>query len=106
MPLSTLFRSLIVGIVGLLAAAPFVPAGTLAAQGVGRVHGRVTEEETGRPLDGARVQLRRSTLVAITDSKGRYVLPRVPAGADTLEVAYIGRQRETAAVEVEAGQEV
>jgi TonB-dependent receptor len=106
MPLSTSFRSLIVVVVGLLAAAPAVPAGTLAAQGVGRVHGRVTEEETGRPLDGARVQLRRSTLVAITDSKGRYVLPRVPSGSDTLEVAYIGRQRETAGVEVNAGEDL
>lgn len=81
-------------------------ARSLAAQGAGRIHGRVTEEESGRPLDGARVQLRRSTLVAVTDSKGRYVLPRVPAGGDTIDVAYIGRGRVARDVSVEAGRSV
>lgn len=106
MPVSSSSRSLIVWLLGVLAAGLVTPAGTVAAQGVGRVHGRVTEEESGRPLDGARVQLRRSTRVAVTDVNGRYVLLRVPAGSDTLEVAYIGRQRQSTVVDVTAGEDV
>lgn len=105
MPIHMSSRSLVVLLLGLIAAGLLAPR-PLTAQGSGRVHGRVTEEETGRPLDGARVQLLRSTLVAVTDVNGRYVLPRVPAGSDTLEVAYIGRQRQSAAVQVAAGQNV
>ena len=105
MPVLMSSRTLVALLLGALAGL-LVPAGPLAAQGSGRIHGRVTEEETGRPLDGARVQLQRSTLVAITDVNGRYVLPRVPAGSDTLEVAYIGRQRQSAAVQVAPGQNV
>jgi TonB-dependent receptor len=106
MPVPSSCKSLVVALLGLVAAGLLTPARPLAAQGVGRIHGRVTEEETGRPLDGARVQLRRSTLVAITDSKGRFILPRVPAGSDTLEVAYIGRQRQATPVAVGAGEDV
>ena len=106
MPVPSSCQSLVVALLGLVAAGMSIPAGPLAAQGVGRIHGRVTEEETGRALDGARVQLRRSTLVAVTDSKGRFILPRVPAGTDTLEVAYIGRQRQAQAVQVGAGEDI
>jgi TonB-dependent receptor len=105
MLLSPTSASLAVALVGLLTSPLLLSAGGLAAQSLGRVHGRVTEEETGRSLEGARVQLRRSTLIAISDAKGRYVLPRVPATSDTIEVAYIGRQRETAPVEIVAGQD-
>ena len=76
----------------------------LRAQGTGRIQGKITEAETGRPLDGARVQLRRSSLIAVTDHQGRYVIPRAPAGSDTIEVAYIGRQRLVQPVEVTAGR--
>ena len=106
MPVEMSSRSLVVLLLGLVGAGLLVPAHMLEAQGVGRIHGRVTEEETGRPLDGARVQLARSTLVAVTDVNGRYVLPRVPAGSDTLEVAYIGRQRQSTVVQVAPGENV
>ena len=104
MPVPWSSRSLMLALLASVAAGLLTPVRQVAAQGVGRIHGRVTEEESGRPLDGARVQLRRSTFVAITDSKGRYMLPRVPAGSDTLDVAYIGRQRQGNAVTVADGQ--
>ena len=106
MPASSSSRSLIVALLAVVATGLLAAVTPLAAQGLGRVHGRVTEEESGRPLDGARIELRRSALVAITDSRGRYVLPRVPAGEDTLEVAYIGRQRQARVVSVAGGQSV
>ncbi|HKT60789.1 MAG TPA: TonB-dependent receptor [Gemmatimonadales bacterium] len=101
----SLFRSLLpLGPLALVAITLLVAAVPLAAQGIGRVQGRVTESESDRGLEGARVTLRRSTLVAVTDAKGHYVLPRVPVGADTIEVAYIGRQRQSQAVTVGPGQ--
>ena len=106
MPVPSSCKSLVVTLLGLMVAGLVIPARQLAAQGAGRIHGRVTEEESGRGLDGARVQLRRSSLIATTDSRGRFVMPRVPTGMDTLEVAYIGRQRQVRAVEVGPGENV
>jgi TonB-dependent receptor len=70
-------------------------ATTLAGQGSSHLSGRVLEAESGRPLDGARVHLRRAGLAAVTDAQGRFLFPRVPGGTDTLDVAYIGRQAQS-----------
>lgn len=86
-----------------LAVALFMAAAPLAAQGSGRVQGRVLDSEGGRPLEGARVRLSRSGLYGITDQQGRYVIPRVPAGRDTISVAYIGREPQARVVNVAAG---
>ena len=87
----------------MLAVALFMAAAPLAAQGSGRVQGRVLDSEGGRPLEGARVRLSRSGLYGITDQQGRYVIPRVPAGRDTISVAYIGREPQARVVNVAAG---
>ena len=102
MPAAT-FRLLTAG-ASVLLAAMFLAAAPLAAQGAGRVQGRVLEAESGRPLEGARVRLSRSGLFGITDQQGRYVIPRVPAGTDTISVAYIGREPQARLVAVAAGQ--
>ncbi len=94
MPAFPWFQSHVVGLLLGFAVVCAVPLDAVQAQGTGRIQGKVIETETDRPLGGARVQLRRSTLVAITDHRGSYVIPRAPAGTDTLEVAYIGRQRQ------------
>lgn len=93
---------LLVGFAGLLATLAW--AAPAQAQGAGRVQGKVTEEESGRPLEGARVRMGRSGLVAVTDQQGRFVIPRAPAGSDTLTVAYIGREQQGQVVNVRAGQ--
>jgi hypothetical protein len=80
-----------------------ISAWSRRAQDYGRVEGLVRATDTGRGLEGARVSLRRSTLKAVTDATGRYRLPRVPAGTDTLEVSYIGRQRTTQEIVVRPG---
>jgi TonB-dependent receptor len=104
----SLSRSLIVVPLALVAVALLAAAAPLGAQSpeAGRVQGRITGTESEHGLEGARVTLRRSTLVAVTDAKGYYVLPRVPTGTDTLDVAYIGRERLSQVVNVAAGQAV
>ena len=99
MPVSMSSRSMIVALLTLFAGwlATAAPA---AAQGSGHVSGKVLEAESGRPLDGARVHLRRAGLVAVTDAQGRYVFARVPGGLDTVDVAYIGRQAQSREVTV------
>lgn len=101
MPAAT-SRSLAAGAFVLLAAL-FTVAAPLAAQDAGRVQGRVLEAETNRPLEGARVRLHRSGLVAVTDQQGRFVIPRAPAGSDTLSVAYIGREPQARVVTIGRG---
>ncbi|MDQ2670887.1 MAG: TonB-dependent receptor [Gemmatimonadota bacterium] len=93
---------LIIGLSGLFAA--LLSAAPAAAQGSGRIQGRVTEAETGRPLEGARVRLSESGLAGVTDQQGRYVITRVPAGTDTISVAYIGREPQAQLIAVRAGQ--
>ncbi|HKU61104.1 MAG TPA: TonB-dependent receptor [Gemmatimonadales bacterium] len=101
-----LSRLLLVGPLALAAITLLTTVAPLMAQDAGRIQGRISGAENDRALEGARVTLRRSTLVAVTDAKGNYVLPRVPAGTDTLDVAYIGRERLSQVVTVEAGQAV
>ena len=99
MPVATSSRTLTAALLGMIGAWLLaVPA--LAAQGSSHLGGRVVEAESGRPLDGARVHLRRAGLAAVTNAQGRYLFPRVPAGVDTVEVAYIGRQAESREVTV------
>ena len=95
MPVSTSSRMLTAGLHTLVVGGFLAMAQEVAAQGASHVSGKVVEAESGRPLDGARVHLRRAGLAAITDAQGRFVFPRVSAGVDTVEVAYIGRQAQS-----------
>jgi iron complex outermembrane receptor protein len=69
-------------IVGMIAAAP--------ARGEGEVKGRVTDRESGRPVAGANVTVRGTTLGTVTDSTGTFRLTGVPAGPVTLRVFFLG----------------
>src|SRR5262245_29618011 len=81
-----------------------VTAASLAAQEYGRVTGRVTSSESKQTLEGARVTVPGTSLSAITDASGHYLLARVPAGAQTIQVAAIGRTPATRQVTVRANQ--
>jgi TonB-dependent receptor len=84
-----------------------IPAtfGALHAQeGYGRVAGRVVQAETGEGLTGAQVVVAGTSIGVVTDENGRYLLPRVPAGSQTLEATYLGRSTGTASVNVSAEQ--
>ena len=80
-------------------------AGALQAQGgYGRVSGRVVQAGSGEALTGAQVVVGGTSIGAVTDENGRYFLPRVPAGSQTIEVTYLGRSTATQTVTVADGQ--
>ncbi|HET6616467.1 MAG TPA: TonB-dependent receptor [Gemmatimonadota bacterium] len=79
-------------------------ASSLQAQEYGRVSGRVLQAEDGAPLTGAQVVVSGTSIGTVTDDHGRYLLLRVPAGAQTLEATYLGRTSATSSVTVTPGQ--
>ena len=65
-------------------------AAEVAAQGTGRIVGRVVEAEQGAPVAGATVELVGVDRSAVTAIDGRYILEQVPAGPASLRVRMIG----------------
>ncbi len=74
----------------------------LEAQQVGRVSGLVTAT-TGQPLAGAQVSIPGTTIGALADGRGRYVLSGVPAGEVTVEARFIGYSARTLTVTLAPG---
>ncbi len=56
----------------------------------GKIIGRVTNKETGEPLIGANILILGTTLGAMTDADGRYVLLNVLPGTYSLRISFIG----------------
>ena len=54
-----------------------------AAQGVGRIEGRVTGKN-GRGIGGVSVVINEISAAELTDSKGNFAFPRVPPGTYSL----------------------
>lgn len=86
--------------VGLLLAEPSV----LLAQGA--ISGRVTDRSSGQPIAAARVTVVGTALVAQTNADGRYTVPGVPAGTQTVRAAALGYAAVTQTVTVAAGETV
>src|SRR5262245_24786521 len=85
----------------LLVAAFYLPV--LAQQNpetVGTIEGRVVDRTSGDPLPGAKVTVSGTNISTSTDREGNYTLARVPVGAQTLLITYLGRRDETAGAEV------
>lgn len=76
----------------LLLLAAFSATSTLA-MAQGRVTGRVVDE-TGQPVIGASIKVEGSTVGAVTDIDGNFVLPSVPKGG-SLTVTYVGYKSQT-----------
>lgn len=85
--------ALLVGL-GLGAAAP------LAAQGSGMIGGTVTDAGTGEPLEGIRVTIEGSLLVATSSAQGTWRLIAVPSGERVVVFSGIRRQAERRAVTI------
>jgi hypothetical protein len=68
----------------LLALAP------LAAQGTGRIIGRVVDAAQGAPIAGAQVEVVDTSIRAVSALDGRYTLQGVPAGPVSVRVRMIG----------------
>jgi TonB-dependent receptor len=80
-------------------------APVLGAQ-TGSLAGTVSNTATGNNLEGARIEIARLGLVALSDNSGRYVLAGVPAGDHEVLATYIGLDPVRVAVSVSAGASV
>lgn len=67
----------------------------VAAQGTGRIVGRVLDGASGRPLAGAQVVVQNGTQRAVSGVDGRYALSGVPAGPHGLVVTHLGYAMKT-----------
>ena len=64
--------------------------GPLAAQGTGRIIGRVVDAAQGSPVSGAQVEVVDAPIHAVSALDGRYTLAGVPAGPISVRVRMIG----------------
>lgn len=87
----------------LLTAAPYE---TSAAQKAGRVEGSIVLSASGAPLPGVQVVLEGTSIGAITDDSGHFVLARVPAGSHTLSAHFVGLRTESRRIDVAPGDTV
>ena len=60
------------------------------AQSSGAISGRVSEAATGKSLQGAIIRVVGTPITDSTNAEGRYNLAAVPAGAQRIEVDYVG----------------
>jgi outer membrane receptor protein involved in Fe transport len=80
-----------------------VSSAPVAAQQLGSIRGRVTDE-SGAPLANAQVYLMRPAVSTIAGSNGQYDLQRVPAGTHVVRVRLLGYRPDSASVTVSADQ--
>ncbi|MBX3146904.1 MAG: SusC/RagA family TonB-linked outer membrane protein [Gemmatimonadales bacterium] len=88
----------------LAVAASAALAGPLLAQ-AGTISGTVTDQATGRPIPGARIQATTQQVFAITNQQGQYTLRGLTAGAHTLRTFMLGYASETRSVTAGPGAE-
>ncbi len=62
-------------------------------QGGRLIEGYIKDAKTGEPLPGANVFIVNTTMGAVTNMDGKYVIRNVPLGSHTLRVSYIGYKR-------------
>ncbi|MFG1691755.1 carboxypeptidase-like regulatory domain-containing protein, partial [Gemmatimonadota bacterium] len=89
-----------------VACAVLLWAGPAEAQEVGTVTGQVTESATGQALVGAQIYIENSTIGALTNASGRYLLTRVPVGSRRITALLIGYGPVTMDVNVMADQSI
>ena len=75
-----------------------------AAAQTGAVTGTVVSAQTGEPLSAAQVSLEGTGLGALTQSNGRFLILRVPAGTYTVNAVLIGFASGSAQVTVSSGE--
>ena len=79
------------------------PASALLAQQTGSVAGTVTDTESLRPVEEARVFIAGTSSQAYTDEQGGYLLTGLPAGEVEVSLERLGYGAATATVQVMAG---
>jgi TonB-linked SusC/RagA family outer membrane protein len=76
------------------------------AQERGSITGRVIDAGSQEPVASAQISVVGTTTGAVTDSRGRFVIPNVAAGQVTVRAARIGYRPETKSVTVTANDSV
>lgn len=82
------------------------PAMVSSSQGAGIVTGRVKNMVTGRYLNKARVVVKQTDIVVLTDESGVYQITNAPAGPIVLEVFYTGLDVQQIPLTLTPGQTV
>ena len=85
---------------------PSAGSASAAHQPTGTIEGRVQNEFTGRYLNRARLAVKGTNLLALTDDTGSFRLANVPSGPIILEVFYTGLETQDIPLTVVAGQSV
>lgn len=98
-----MIRILRLGTVIALVLASFGVAPVLVAQGTGTLAGTVTDSASGRALEGARIALAGTDLVAITNAAGTYRIVALPAGDYPVFVTAASRLPVHRVVHVDSG---
>lgn len=80
-----------------------VPLGTASAQATGTIRGRVLDAASQRPVPEAQVNVTGTTLGAVANANGDYVIANVPAGQREVTARRIGYTRQARTVTVGAG---
>lgn len=80
-------------------------AATQRGVGAGAVRGAVTDAATGAPVPGASIRIQGANLAAVSDERGFFRIPGVPAGEHTVVLDYLGSRDQAQQVTVAAGSE-
>ena len=81
----------------------FIISSGIALAQTGTVEGKVTNMQ-GEPLIGATVVIQGTKLGANTDSEGNFSISNVPAGNNKVRCSYVGYEKKTIEVNVNANQ--
>jgi TonB-linked SusC/RagA family outer membrane protein len=76
----------------------------LGAQAAGRVTGKITDKETGGPVDNAQVRIDGTNTGSLSNEQGSYTIGRVAPGSYQLRVIRLGYISTVLPVTVRAGQ--
>lgn len=75
-----------------------------AAAQTGTLTGRITDAQSGRPLQDAQVTVPGTGLGVLSNANGRYLLLNVPAGQHSVRMDLIGYETMTQSASISAGQ--
>jgi len=82
------------------------PGATVTAQEepVGRLVGRVVDQEKGNPVEGVELRIRGTGLMRVSNPAGKFIFEAVPAGSRVLEVSHLAYRVRTDSIQVLPGE--
>lgn len=89
-----------------LCVALLLSLGAQAQPGTGRVTGTIVEAQTGAPLAAVLIKVQSTGQQVFSDAEGRFEVPEIPAGSQTLLISVVGYGLVRRDVSVGAGEAV